>query len=128
MTASNHKTVPSLPTRTRGARAELLAEHRLVELGHKIVARNYFCKLGEIDLITEHGEDVVFVEVRSRHSEEALNPLFTLDQRKIKRVIKAAKFYIMSKDLDSPMRFDVVIVTLGPNPNIEIIQNAFDAP
>jgi putative endonuclease len=105
-----------------------LAEQRLVELGYKIVAKNYFCKLGEIDLIATQGGDLVFVEVRSRHSEEALNPLFTLDQRKIKRVIKAAKFYIINKDIDSPMRFDVVIVTLGPNPDIEIIQNAFDAP
>ena len=92
------------------------------------MARNYFCKLGEIDLIARHGEDLVFVEVRSRHSQEALNPLFTLDQRKIKRVIKAAKFYIINKDIDSPMRFDVVIVTLGADPDIEIIQNAFDAP
>ncbi|MGO8819632.1 MAG: YraN family protein [Desulfomonilaceae bacterium] len=128
MTPSNHETDQSLPTRARGARAELLAEQRLVELGYKIVDRNYFCKLGEIDLIATQGGDLVFVEVRSRHSEDALNPLFTLDQRKIKRVIKAAKFYVMNKDVDSPMRFDVVIVTLGPDPDIEIIQNAFDAP
>lgn len=75
-----------------------------------------------------HLGELVFVEVRSRHSEEAINPLFTLDQRKIKRVIKAAKFYVSSKPAGSPMRFDVVIVTLGSNPNVEIIQNAFDAP
>jgi len=119
---------PPLPTRARGARAELIAEQRLIELGYQIIIRNYFCRYGEIDLIAMHSGELVFVEVRSRHSEKAINPLFTLDQRKIKRVIKAAKFYILSKPIDSPMRFDVVIVTLGPNLDVEIIQNAFDAP
>jgi putative endonuclease len=119
---------PSLTTRARGARAELIAEHKLVELGYKIVTRNYFCKRGEIDLIATQGDDLVFIEVRSRHSQEALNPLFTLDQRKLNRVIKAAKFYVSGKQIDCPMRFDVVIVTLGTDPYVEIIQNAFDAP
>ncbi|MGC8659707.1 MAG: YraN family protein [Desulfomonilaceae bacterium] len=117
-----------MPARTRGAQAELIAEQKLMELGYKIVTRNFFCKLGEIDIIARHGSDLVFIEVRSRHSSVALNPLFTLDQRKINRVIKAAKFYLASKPADCPMRFDVVIVTLRPIPDVEIVQNAFDAP
>ncbi len=105
-----------------------MAEQKLIELGYKIVSRNFFCKLGEIDIIARHGPDLVFVEVRSRHSPEALNPLFTLDQRKLNRVIKAAKFYLANNPVDCPMRFDVVIVTLGSFPDVEIVQNAFDAP
>ncbi len=105
-----------------------MAELRLIELGYKIITRNYFCRFGEIDLIADESGELVFIEVRSRHSSEALNPLFTIDQRKIKRIIKTAKFYLAGKRIDSPMRFDVVIVTLGANPDYEIIQNAFDAP
>ena len=105
-----------------------MAEQRLVELGYKIITRNYFCRYGEIDLIAVESGELVFVEVRSRHSSEALNPLFTLDQRKIKRIIKSAKFYLSGKRIDSPIRFDIVIVTLGAAPDYEIIHNAFDAP
>ncbi|MFH0960397.1 MAG: YraN family protein [Pseudomonadota bacterium] len=128
ITDSKRETDPPLPTRARGARAEFLAEHKLAELGYKIITRNYFCKYGEIDLIAVESGELVFVEVRSRHSSEALNPLFTLDQRKIKRIIRTAKFYLSGKNIDSPMRFDFVIVTLGATPEFEIIRNAFDAP
>ncbi len=70
----------------------------------------------------------MFVEVRSRGSASALNPVFSVDRQKQKRIIRAAQIYLEKRYREvPPARFDVVIVTMGEPAVVEIIQDAFNA-
>lgn len=116
-------------TRTRGRRAEQVAVDYLSGRGYRVVERNFTCKLGEIDIVAREGGDLVFVEVRSRHSASARDPVYTVDWRKQAKLVRAASFYLMTKHPEPVQaRFDVVLVTLENPPTVEIIANAFDAP
>lgn len=113
-------------TRARGMAAEEVAVRHLQKLGYAVVQRNFACKYGEIDLIARHGDDLVFVEIRSRHSLDAVDPIFSVDGRKRRKIIKAAKFYLSTRMRQMPIcRFDVVIVTLGSSPDVNVFPNAF---
>lgn len=112
-------------TRKTGDSAEILVVRHLESLGYKIVERNFYCKVGELDIIATDTKELVFVEVRSRHSDTALNPLFTLSEKKQNSIKKAAQIYLMKNPVDLPFRFDVAVVTMNPEPEIEIIENAF---
>ena len=112
--------------REKGNEAEQIACNHLAKNGYRIITRNFNCRVGEIDIIAQNGEDLVFVEVRSWHSSATVNPLDTISRRKQERVIRAAEVYL-TKQVRRPVpaRFDVVIVKLGTPPHVELIQNAF---
>jgi putative endonuclease len=113
-------------TRDRGRLAEQIAADHLEAHGYRIVEKNFTCRLGEIDIIAQHLGELVFVEVRSRGSASSLNPVFSLDRQKQKRIIRAAEVYLSKHYREMPpSRFDVVIVTLGQPAVVEIIQDAF---
>jgi putative endonuclease len=115
-------------TRARGDRAEQIAVDHLKANNYRIVERNFQCKVGEIDIIASHQGELAFVEVRSRHSPTARNPVYTVDRVKQKKIIRAAQVYLSKHDKhDTLARFDVVIVTLGTEPQVEVIPNAFPA-
>lgn len=106
---------------------EDLAVKLLKKKGYKIIARNFLVKTGEIDIIAKKGEYVVFVEVRLRKHGSLVTAAETVDLKKQKRIISAAKVYMLQNDLfSSPVRFDVVAIT-GENGSYEteIIENAF---
>jgi putative endonuclease len=114
--------------REQGARAEKLAADYLAKRGYRIITGNFSCKLGEIDIIARHDGDLVFVEVRSRHSPSALNPAYSVDRHKQSKIIKSAKVYLERHFDEIPAsRFDVVLVTFGEHPDVEVIPNAFPA-
>jgi putative endonuclease len=122
----NSKTDPS--TRERGQKAEQIAVDHLVRQGYRVVERNFLCKLGEVDIIATQGDELVFVEVRSRKSADSLDPIYSVNRRKQQRIVKAAQVYLDKRFSNPPpSRFDVVLVTLGREPQVEIIPNAFDA-
>jgi putative endonuclease len=114
-------------TRQRGDRAEQIAAEHLCRLGYRIVERNFSCKLGEVDIIAAHQGELVFVEVRSRHSSRALDPVYTLGPRKQTRIIRAAQVYLSGQRFKKspPARFDVVLVTLDEPPIVELLRDAF---
>ena len=122
---------PAAPptTRQRGDRAEQIAVEHLSGLGYRIVERNFVCKLGEVDIIAAHRGDLVFVEVRSRHSSQALNPVYSVNRSKQTRIIRAAQVYISGQRFKKgpPTRFDVVLVTLDEPPLVEVLRDAFGA-
>jgi putative endonuclease len=118
-------------TRTRqslGRRGEQLAEAKLSASGYAVVARNYRCRSGEIDLIARQGETLVFVEVRTRRGEAFGLPEASLTPRKRQHLIAAAQSYLQAKDLtDTNWRIDVVAVELSPQGDllrVELIENA----
>ena len=115
---------------TRGARAEQLAETFLCAQGLRLLSRNYRCKAGEIDLIMEAGETLVFVEVRLRTHPDYARAAESVGWRKQHKVIRAAQHYLQRHDRHETRRcrFDVVgLNSLEQTDNIEWIQHAFDA-
>ncbi|MGO9569234.1 MAG: YraN family protein [Desulfomonilaceae bacterium] len=118
------KTGPN--TRDKGRLAEQVAADHLEAHGYRIIEKNFLCRLGEIDIIAQHVGELVFVEVRSRGSASSLNPVFSVDRQKQKRIIRAAEVYLGKHYSEvPPARFDVAIVTLGEPAVVEILQNAF---
>ncbi len=77
--------------REKGNEAEQIACDHLTKNGYRIITRNFNCRVGEIDIIAQNGEDLVFVEVRSWHSAATVNPIDTISRRKQERVIRAAE-------------------------------------
>jgi|WetSurMetagenome_2_1015567.scaffolds.fasta_scaffold05393_6 putative endonuclease len=110
--------------RTIGQWAENFAERYLELQGLTLIERNFSCKGGEIDLIMEHGNILVFIEVRYRKES---NPLETINRAKERRIIHCAEKYLLHypSGLYPPCRFDVVIIQAQPIEKIEWIPDAF---
>ncbi|MDB4868456.1 MAG: YraN family protein [Cohnella sp.] len=103
-----------------GAAAELEAARHLVNLGCDIVARNWRCRSGEIDLIARAAETLVFVEVRSRTAPQRYGTAIeAVTPRKIRQVRDTAQIYLMMTGTSGcPIRFDVVAITFGGDGSI----------
>jgi putative endonuclease len=98
------------PPRLAGQAAEQQALEHLQRQGLKLLARNWLCKAGELDLVMLDGDTVVFVEVRYRFHAQWGGALGSIDARKRARVIRAAQWFLQKEPrwADSPCRFDVV--------------------
>lgn len=92
--------------------------------GYTILALNYHCRRGEIDIVARDKGTLVFTEVKYRKGNASGFPLDAVDFRKQQRIIYAAKFYMMEHHIpeDHPCRFDVISI-LGDT--IEHIEDAF---
>ena len=110
--------------------AEDLALSRLERQGLLLIARNYACRGGEIDLIMRDGATLVFVEVRHRTRPEFGSPEETIGIGKQRRLVLAAQHYLVRHPAWAswPMRFDVVAFS-GPLDRAEFrwIRNAITA-
>jgi putative endonuclease len=95
------------PTQQIGNKAEKKACLFLKKQGLKLMTRNYRCSYGEIDLIMEDRQTLVFVEVRYR-SNTMVKALDTIDHHKQRRIILAAMRYLQSNPTWKACRFDVV--------------------
>ncbi len=84
----------------------------LSSIGLKIVAQNYLCKMGEIDIIAREKDTLVFIEVRYRKNNHFGGSAFSVNQSKQKRVVKAAAHYLQSHRLTNKIscRFDVMAI------------------
>jgi putative endonuclease len=112
----------------RGREAEALAAAHLAGLGWELLDRNHRCARGEVDLVFRAGEEIHFVEVRSRTGDARGGPEETVGARKARRVIAAATDWAEAHDaLSRPLRFDVVGVTFGEaEPQLVVFRDAFD--
>ncbi|WP_223654760.1 YraN family protein [Halopseudomonas nanhaiensis] len=99
-----------------GNRAERAAERLLTDTGMRLLARNYRCKQGELDLVMRDADTVVFVEVRYRRRNQWGSAVETVDWRKQKRLIAAAHHYLLTHPhlADQPCRFDVIAAEGNP--------------
>lgn len=115
-------------TRARGAAAEELALAHLQAAGLRLVARNYRTPGrggGEIDLIVRDGDGtLVFVEVRSRASSAQGGAAASVAHAKQRRIVQAARHYLLRLPALPPCRFDVVAIDAG---RVQWLRAAFEA-
>lgn len=106
-----------------GPRGEQLARRHLRRAGLKILARNYRCPAGEIDLIAldrapaagAAGPTIAFIEVKTRGDDAWTDPESAVDADKRRRIRKAAATYLSQHDTSGfSTRFDIVSVVLRP--------------
>lgn len=120
---------PAPSSRQRGNAAEDLALAHLQAAGLQLLRRNYRTPGrggGEIDLVLrEAGGTLVFVEVRSRASRAFGGAAASVDAAKRRRIVFAARHYLLRLPAPPPCRFDVVLVQAGAA--VQWIQAAFDA-
>jgi putative endonuclease len=115
--------------RERGDEGEILAVRHLKRLGYRIIARNYRCPLGEIDIVARHRGAVVFVEVKSRGAGDQVAPKLAITPAKQHKLSQVAWHYLQTHKLtEASARFDVVAIRGMPDsPQFEVIENAFES-
>jgi len=114
--------------REKGNRAEDLANTFLLSKGYEIIKRNFhFGKLGEIDIIAKLGDELAFVEVRSRYSPENIDPMISLNKKKQLSLRKAAQGYMHVNKIEKQIcRMDFITIDMFTKPpTITHIINAF---
>jgi putative endonuclease len=95
-----------------GSRSERAAARFLRRLGYRILARNYTCPHGELDLVALDGRCIVFVEVRSTGTEDSARPAASVDDAKQRRLTNLALHFLQQhRLLDHAARFDVLAVS-----------------
>lgn len=94
----------------KGQLAELAAKIFLQKQHLTILAQNFSCKLGEIDLICHENGEIIFVEVRYRKGNSHGNAAQSIHLGKQKKVIKAAQYWLLiNHKQDVPIRFDAIL-------------------
>ncbi|MGQ0645274.1 MAG: YraN family protein [Elusimicrobiota bacterium] len=112
-------------THEKGRSGEDAARAHLERKGYKFLRANYRARTGEVDLVMERDDTVVFVEVKARGSAAFGGAAEAVTAAKQARVAKAALHYIKENNLAGrSFRFDVAAV--GPD-GVEHIENAFEA-
>lgn len=102
------------PTAVLGERGERAAERYLCERGLRLRARNWRSgRLGEIDLVMEEADQLVFVEVKTRTRSAYSNPVEAVDQRRLYRLRKLAAVWLRSEPQWREYRIDIVALTVG---------------
>ena len=115
-----------------GKRGEELASGYLRAAGCGILAANYRCPWGEIDLVARDGEELAFVEVRTRRTATFGSPQESITRRKADHLVAAAQHYLQNHARENdgeeiPWRIDLVSIRLTDNglpPHIDHIKYA----
>lgn len=113
---------------SRGRKAEDIACARLQQAGLALTTRNYRSPFGEIDLVMQERDTLVFVEVRYRSSDDFGTPAETVDARKQARLRATAEHYLQNTPRASKKacRFDIVALTGdGADGNFHWLRDVF---
>jgi putative endonuclease len=109
--------------RSLGRFGEELAAEALEKRGYRIIAQNFRCRFGEIDLIAEESQDLVFVEVKTRRGLVCGLPEEAITSRKAQTLQKVASYYLgLHQRPDCSWRIDVVAVQLSATGKLEEIR------
>jgi putative endonuclease len=112
-----------------GAYGERIAAEYLLGKGYSLLATNWRCTHGELDIVAQDNEMLVFVEVKTRHVSDPADAFLSVTPRKRQRLIASAYSYIDSQTLDNPVwRVDVVGIALpgSGQPLIVHMEDALD--
>lgn len=114
-------------TLSRGKEGEKLAASYLKSQGYRIIERNFKKRYGEIDIIAQEEETLVFIEVKTRWSRRFGRPEEAVTPWKLKSVIKTAQYYkMLHPELPDLMRIDVVAIDFcakGKEERVRLIKN-----
>ena len=111
-----------------GLWGEVFAARYLRDNGYDIIAANYICRLGEIDIIAEKNGIVSFVEVKTRNEDPMYSPAQAVTSEKQRKLKAAANVYMREIKEELRSEFDVIEVTLDEKYKplkINLIKNAF---
>jgi putative endonuclease len=116
--------------RALGKKGEAVARAFLERRGVRILAANYTCAAGEIDLIGRERGAILFIEVKTRTSEAFGPPQLAVHQRKQRQIVRTAQWFLAEQRMpEVACRFDVLAVTLMSDepPRIQWVRDAFPA-
>lgn len=115
----------------RGKNGEDRVANFLRKNGYAVIGRNYQCRFGEIDIIAEKDEYIIFVEVKTRKENSFVSPAEAVDSKKQQRMILTAEDYISKTKCELQPRFDVAEVIVSKKTDgaekysLNYIKNAF---
>ena len=103
-------------TRQLGQQGESLAADYLVQRGYTVIARNWRCDAGEVDLIVQHAETLVFVEVKSVSQAKTEEAALKVNRAKQRRLVRCLYTYLDLHHLEEmPTRIDVIAIAWRPS-------------
>ncbi len=123
---SQFRSVEARPQQTNlatGKAGEEIARKYLEGKGYKIIKQNYRTKYAEIDLVAKKGNELVFIEVRTKKGENFGTPEETINGKKLKKLWGNAKAYAAWKKWQGPYHVDAVCIVLGYNNTIELLNH-----
>jgi putative endonuclease len=113
-----------------GQRGEDYAAQYLIDHGYALLARNWRCPMGEIDLVTEKNDRLIFVEVRTRRGDRLGTPEESITPAKRAKLIAAAQTYLAEHgQTERDWRIDVVAIEIGSRGEVKrctVIENAIE--
>ena len=109
---------------SQGVKSENLALAYLQAQGLSLICQNYYCRFGEIDLIMQDQDTLVFVEVRYRKNNDFGGALASITKQKQNKIIKTAKHYLAQLENEPYCRFDAIAIS-QQSTIPQWIQNAF---
>lgn len=116
-----------MSTKDLGKLGENLAVEFLERNGYKILQRNFRSKLGEIDIIAQEKDTLVFVEVKTRWSQKFGLPEEAITPWKIRSIVKTAEYFkLLHPQTPKLLRIDAVVIEMtkeGKVSRMEIIKN-----
>lgn len=109
-----------------GKKGEQLAVEFLARNGYVILDTNWTFQKAEVDIIAQKGDVLAVIEVKTRSSLDFGLPQDFVKPKKIKLLLKAINEYVISRNLDVVVRFDIIAIHATPNEfSIEHIEEAF---
>lgn len=111
-----------------GKEAEDFAVDYLTKNGYIILAKNYFFKKAEIDIIAQFETEIIIVEVKARTSTYIADPATAVNAKKKKLLILAADDFIQKNNFICDVRFDILaLLKIQQSWSVNHIKNAFNA-
>lgn len=104
-----------MTARQAGRLCEQAVCEELRRRGMDILAQNYTCREGEIDIIARDGEYIVFVEVKARQNDRFGTPAEAVTPQKQRKLLLAAQKYLLTQEVETAVRFDVAQVHYTPD-------------
>jgi putative endonuclease len=101
-----------------GTDVEKYVAAHLEKQGYRILAHQYKTKFGEIDLVCQDGDEVVFVEVKARASNAFGYPEESVHTTKLRKIVRCAQVFLQKRDSNQAWRIDVVAVEMGAHPRL----------
>lgn len=109
-----------------GKKGEKLAIDFLIKNGYQILEKNYRYLKAEVDIIAKKENVLAVVEVKTRTTDYFGDPQDFVNPKKIKLLLSAIDYYVIEKDLDVEVRFDIIaIIHKNNNTKIEHLEDAF---